>query len=691
MRLQQKQIRTLILLAAMGALGRQPLLAEKMSVENAWQTLPRYEYGQDMAPLLTIDRAVIEAMRTPETRSACASRLAALLTLDETTLAARQAICLQLRQIGTPAEVPVLAKLLTKPETSQMARYALESIPGQESRAVLCDALTTLREKRLIGVILSVAARKESVAVPILQHLADSQDAQVANAALWALGNIAGDQATHILAHRAEHAGLPTPGNLAIPLLRCANDFQRKGKTRQAETIYTKLSQSGQEAGVRRTALDGLLRLQGEQASEAILTWLSDSDPERRRIAMGHLHALSDDNIDRLLSHLSELPASGKLAVIDLGIARRGGKMVPLAHALVQSDQPELQLAGIRCLGLVGDAAASGVLIELLSAGDDLSEAAQNALLHLPPKEVIPALLNALREHPAIRIPVIRVLVKLKSYAAIEPLIEIASQSDPTQYIPALNGLRELADPGKTDIPRLLKLLLKTEQGKHRDEVEKTILIVCAKLPDGMDRSERVLASLAGSDFNGSERDETIQCLPLLGRLGGPNALQRIQKGLASEDSAVREAATRALCNWPNAGVAEQLLELAKTSESPTHRRWALRAYIRVLTLKSDRSEAKTLALLKNSMTLAEGVAEKRLTLERAATIRTLETVHWLASYLDDPELAQTACKAIVELAHHRFLRQPNMDQFGPILEKVERISKDPALVERSRRYRLGL
>jgi hypothetical protein len=66
-------------------------------------------------------------------------------------------------------------------------------------------------------------------------------------------------------------------------------------------------------------------------------------------------------------------------------------------------------------------------------------------------------------------------------------------------------------------------------------------------------------------------------------------------------------------------------------------------------------------------------------------------TVEWLAGHLDDQELSQSACKAIVELAHHRFLRHPNMDRFGPILEKVSEISNDPTVVERAKRYRLGL
>ena len=181
--------------------------AAEVPIEEAWKALPKYEHGQDMAALLAIDRAVIEAMATPQARSACAARLAALLEAEGTTPAARQYICLQLRQVGTPAEVPLLRKLLASPETSEIARYALEAIPGEESLGALRCGLTTLKGKTLVGVINSLAARKDAGSVEALIGLADSKDKEVARAALWALGNIASDRATEFLCARAEKAG----------------------------------------------------------------------------------------------------------------------------------------------------------------------------------------------------------------------------------------------------------------------------------------------------------------------------------------------------------------------------------------------------------------------------------------------------------------------------------------------------
>jgi len=207
-----------------------------------------------------------------------------------------------------------------------------------------------------------------------------------------------------------------------------------------------------------------------------------------------------------------------------------------------------------------------------------------------------------------------------------------------------------------------------------------------AELPAQSDRSQLVLACLAKV-----ERSEAPKYLPMLGRLGGPNVLGIIEGALEDPNRAIQAAAARALCNWPNAEVADKLMDVVQTSSSREFRRWALRAYIRVVSLRSERPEADTLAMLQGAIKLAEGAEERRLVIERVSTVRTIEAVTWVADFLDDPELSQAACGTIVELAHHRFLRHPNMEHFGPILDQVGRVSEDPAVVERAKRYRLGL
>ena len=251
--------------------------AAEMPIEDAWKALPKYEYGQDMAALLAIDREVIRAMAVPASRLACATRLAALLEAANTTLAAKQYICLQLRQVGSAAEVPLLTRLLANPTTSQMARYALESIPGEESIAALRNALGALQGDLLVGVINSVAVKKDARAVAKLQELAGGKNREITAPAFWALGNIASPEAVTFVRERAKQAGTPMPQDVAVPLLRCADAPAAAGSVGQSQAIYVELKR-GRSGGGRPPRGPGGHPSASESASDC-----DDLGMDRRR------------------------------------------------------------------------------------------------------------------------------------------------------------------------------------------------------------------------------------------------------------------------------------------------------------------------------------------------------------------------------------------------------------------------
>ena len=117
------------------------------------------------------------------------------MTDAKTTLPAKQFICFKLQVVGTPAQVPVLAAMLDDAKTAEMALAALEQIPGDASLAVLRAGLAKYQGKPLVGVINSLANRKDAGSVAALGKLADGTDAEVAAAALWSLGRIGGPEA----------------------------------------------------------------------------------------------------------------------------------------------------------------------------------------------------------------------------------------------------------------------------------------------------------------------------------------------------------------------------------------------------------------------------------------------------------------------------------------------------------------
>jgi hypothetical protein len=94
--------------------------------------------------------------------------------------------------------------------------------------------------------------------------------------------------------------------------------------------------------------------------------------------------------------------------------------------------------------------------------------------------------------------------------------------------------------------------------------------------------------------------------------------------------------------------------------------------------------------MLQAAMGLASRDEDRKLILKRAEAVRTMDTLRWVASYLENPTLAQQACATLVELAHHRDLREPNKAEFDRLLDRVIAMSKDAVVVERAKRYKAG-
>ena len=153
-----------------------------------------------------------------------------------------------------------------------------------------------------------------------------------------------------------------------------------------------------------------------------------------------------------------------------------------------------------------------------------------------------------------------------------------------------------------------------------------------------------------------------------MGRVGGPAALKIVEAAIADSDPQLHEAGLRALCNWPDASIAARLIELVQKDEHPEHRTTALRALIRIASLPDGRTDAEKLELLRTAMAVCTRDPERNLVLQRGSPIRIPETLRFLMPYLDQPAYAQQACQSVVELAHHRDLREPNKAEFDRAL-----------------------
>jgi len=208
------------------------------TLDAPFVALAAYDWDADPAPLKAIDAAVVAAGTDSGVRAAVELRLVAILA-PETSRAAKEYACRKLCLIGTAASVPALAALLVDPENSHMARFALERIEVPEAAAALRAGLGVVTGDLRIGMMSSLAARRDAASVPLLMPLLGG-DASVAVAAARALGLIGTPAAAAALA-KVEAPG-PVAAAAADARLACAEGLLAADERTAARTIYESLA-----------------------------------------------------------------------------------------------------------------------------------------------------------------------------------------------------------------------------------------------------------------------------------------------------------------------------------------------------------------------------------------------------------------------------------------------------------------
>jgi HEAT repeat protein len=592
----------------------------------------------------------------------------------------------QLEFIGHGECVDSVAKLLDDPDAHvrDAARRCLQNNPDPAANAELLAHLAGAAGAWRVGLIDALGARGDKASIGALAGLLQDPDSAAAAAAAGALAKIAGSEAARALKTALAGAPETLKVRFADAYLRCADTMLEEGKVSEAAAIYDELRADESPRVIRLAALKGKLNAAGGKAGDMILDLLESDDPDAQAIAAGHVENVIGSGAMRSTPKgFTRLPASGQMLLISALAATGDRTALPLAVEAAGSGDQNVRLAALRAMATLGDASVVGLLLETLSAGGDAAGAARESLERMVADRVDEEIISAMQktDDASRRCRLIEILDRRRATAAVPVLLQDARAHDDLGVRNwAMRSLGNLAEPQHA--PDMVRLLPGTPKGREREDAEKAILSVCSRIDDEQNRADPVLSVLGGA---GDEDKAAI--LPLVGRIGGKKALEAIQDAMNSGNAEVRDAAVRALSNWPDAGVADQLLQIARNSDNRSHRTWALRAYVRVVTLPSDRPDRQTLEMLQSALDLAARADEKRLVLTRAASLRSIETLRWVAPYLDDASLADAACQTVVELAHHRGLREPNKREFDPALKKVIEICRNQRLVERAKRY----
>ena len=648
----------LTLAVSVAAVAAEPTTAEldKALKEVAAQNPPAGD-----GALRLIEQTVFDAVKDAKRRRAVEGRLLATLAAAK-TFEAKSFLCRQLRTIGTARSIPQLEAMLTDPQLSHMARYALARMEDPAAVAALHRTLGKTSGKCQVGIIYSLAARRCRKAVGDLVKLMGSSDAAVAAAASRAVGRIGGDEAVKAL----EAASAVDRRLIDDALLMCAEGFLRDGRKADAARIYTRLYSTKQPKHVRIGALAGLAAAQGERAAGTIVEAIRSDDPQMRASAIALMATVTGPKATKaFVDLLPRLAPEGQSLVLRALGARGDAAAAGAIAKHAKSAHETVRMAALDALGGVGDASVVGLLARAAaSAGGEEQKVARASLVRLRGAGVDAALLRSVASDEAkVRVEIIRALAGRGVKDAVGELLKAARDADAAVRGEAIRAMGAVAD--ESQLVKLVELAARPRDAKDRAAVEAAVAAVMVSVKNGDRLTDPVVSGLADGP---AEAKPTL--VRLLGRAGTPKALAAVRKVLKSDNAAATDAAVRALAGWPDASCAADLLTIARRSDNATHKVLVLRGYVRMAGMSKDPTR-----MYVQAMALAKRPEDKKLVLGGLGTAGSKAALELVERYIKDEQLQTEAGLAAVQIADK--LRQSDPTRARAALKNVLKTVKD--------------
>ncbi len=232
-------------------------------MEQQLAKVKTYDFGDSRQALTELSDEIRKAYGKPQELKKYEAALIDVLKSDA-KYAGKQYAARELSIIGTEQSVPVLAGMLTNQEYSDMARYALERIPGEAVNKALLAALPKAQGKAKIGIVNSLGERGSTAATADIAKCAEGSDKMLCGAAISALGKIGGPEAVKALNGALQSAPDNQKTLVYDALLKAAEKMMSKGDRPGALRIYTALNKQDVPKLVRTAAINGIANSSGK-------------------------------------------------------------------------------------------------------------------------------------------------------------------------------------------------------------------------------------------------------------------------------------------------------------------------------------------------------------------------------------------------------------------------------------------
>jgi HEAT repeat protein len=570
--------------------------------------------------------------------------------LDATLSRERKAFLIsQLQVAGGRESLAILSRFLGDPSLCEPAAQAMTAI-GSGSEPYFLSALPSSSGRNRLTILHALGRVGTRQAVDALLEEIRGEDPSPKGLAFDALANIGDPRAEVPLMKEVMIARESERDAAAWRALRFGQRLAETGETSAALRLSHSLYETYDALGVshlRVAALRTLVGLDGEGSMDDLVSSFADTAAANQRAVLDIARGMKGRQVtERWVKEMRAASPVSSMRIIDMLGDRQDASAFPAVVAQLENPDAGVRRSAILASVKLDGSASVPALLGLLSRSDERSDAdaARLALGTLPPDRTVEPVVNAL---PGLKPPGAMAMLDLcasyKGGVPTDPLLRM-TQSNSAQVRSA--ALKALGVLGTTkELPAVVDLYVNGASDGETAAALRCLVSLTEKNPDRRQRASAILEMMEKAP---AARHPAL--LRALGRIGGQDALRVVCSQRKSKDPDVKEAAIRALADWPALEAFDSLLVLAGSKESLASRVLAIRALVRIV---ENAGVSPSTAVRYHERTLAAAfrIEEKRLVIGALASLQTPDALRPLVPYISDDSLGLDAGIAAWKIA----------------------------------------
>jgi HEAT repeat protein len=384
--------------------------------------------------------------------------------------------------------------------------------------------------------------------------------------------------------------------------LTCADLIAKRRAPKDAVKIYQGLTDTKEPLPIRVGASMGLARCDTGKTVETVLGLLKSKERPMAIAGCQLVRELDKGNPQATRAWAAALPSLEPelQAFLVTALGERGDKVArEVVTEKVDSTDEAMRQAAIRALGALGTADSVPVLAEAVSKTETLANVVTEALTQVNAPGADAKLVECLTKSASApeQASLMKAMRARQTPGAVPALLKASESNEWKVWQAAFDALAVVA--GEADLGKLVDALVQAKDDSRRSAAVKAISSISRDLKSPEAGVKCVTEALPKADKAGQ-----AALLELLPKFGGQAALEAARKPLAGNDAELKEAAVRALSNWPSADPMADLLKIAETDQGSL-RILALRGLAKTATLPGGPAKPQRTGNARKSLKLA--------------------------------------------------------------------------------------